>query len=378
MPTQHPDCTSIATARDSAADEFPPAHLLLQWHITERCILRCLHCYQADAPSDELDWPTLLRILDQFRELRRQILVRRPRKQTRFHISITGGEPFIRDDALPLLEAIASERDAYSLAVLCNGMLIDDTLARRLAGLRLSYVQVSIDGSESTHDRTRGQGAYARAVAGIRHLTRHGVPVMLAFTATRDNCDEFADVARLGKQLGVRRVWADRCVPLGRAGSNEALGPEETLRLFRSMQHEAETARRERSRTEIAMHRALQFLLTGAQPYRCTAGTGLLTVMANGDVCPCRRMPVVAGNILSESLSDLYWGSVVLNQLRAPGVSPVGCERCFYSKTCRGGLRCLAAATYGDPFAADPGCWLQSRRRDAEALDEMTAKVGVV
>jgi len=36
-----------------------PAHLLLQWHITERCNLRCKHCYQEGKAAPELPLPRL-------------------------------------------------------------------------------------------------------------------------------------------------------------------------------------------------------------------------------------------------------------------------------------------------------------------------------
>lgn len=325
----------------------------------------------------ELDWASLMRIWDQFRELRAQVMDRRAGKPTRFHVSVTGGEPFVRADAMQLLETIAAEPTLCSLAVLCNGLFIDDTLACRLAKLRLSYVQVSIDGSEATHDQIRGEGAHARAVSGIRHLTRHGVPVMLSFTATRENYSEFADVARLGASLGVRRVWADRCIPLGRGASGESPGPEETQQLLQSMHRESTSIHAKRGTTEIAMHRALQFLEAGGLPYRCTAGSGLVTVLANGDVCPCRRMPIVVGNVIETPLSDIYWGNDTFQRLRDNDVIPEGCERCFYSRTCRGGLRCLSYATYGTPFVGDPGCWLRDATPDrVPAQDKMAVSAG--
>lgn len=40
-----------------------PRSLLLQWHVTERCNLRCAHCYQEGALSAELAF-TELRAID--------------------------------------------------------------------------------------------------------------------------------------------------------------------------------------------------------------------------------------------------------------------------------------------------------------------------
>ena len=44
-------------------------HGILQLHITERCNLRCIHCYQDASPPPELALPDLLGIVRQFTEL---------------------------------------------------------------------------------------------------------------------------------------------------------------------------------------------------------------------------------------------------------------------------------------------------------------------
>ncbi len=324
------------------------AKLILQWHVSEQCNLRCAHCYQESWASGELDanlWPDVLR---QFHELTRSL-------GAWGHVNLTGGEPLAHPRLFHLLEMMASRRHWMSFAILSNGTLIDSAAARQIASLRPGFVQVSIDGSQATHDRIRGEGSFAAATAGVRQLVKHGVKTMLAFTAHRQNYRDFPAVAQLGRRLGVWRVWADRMVPLGLACTAEALPPDETLEFMRILQ--LERTRRTWSNTEIAAHRALQFLLDGGEPYRCTAGAGLLTVLASGDVVPCRRMPLVMGNVRDNTLQQIYREHNLLQELRHERIAQ-GCERCFYARTCGGGLRCAAHAAYGTAFRADPGCWL--------------------
>ena len=75
------------------------------------------------------------------------------------------------------------------------------------------------------------------------------------------------------------------------------------------------------NRTEVAAHRALQFLTAGGSAYHCTAGDSLLTVMPNGDVYPCRRMPIRAGNVFQTSLREIYERSHILRALRDPAAA---------------------------------------------------------
>ena len=339
-----------------------PNHLLLQWHITERCNLRCEHCYQECYGGEELGFERWLDILNQYRTLLAdwRAISRNSRKPTG-HITITGGEPFVHKDFLKLLDVFASHKTEYSFAILSNGFFIDEALAVRLRDLGPSFVQISLEGTQTTHDRIRGAGTYARAVAALRHLRAVRIPTLISFTAHRGNFREFADVAALGCQIGVDRVWSDRLIPhgSGEALHEQLLTPQETREFMGLMaQARALATRKWFNRTEISLHRALQFLHGGGQAYRCTAGDSLITVQPNGDVLPCRRMPIKVGSLKDSTLRAIYDGSPVLKELRDRNRRSEGCDGCSYAKGCRGGLKCLSYAVNGDPFTADPGCWI--------------------
>ena len=107
--------------------------------------------------------------------------------------------------------------------------------------------------------------------------------------------------------------------------------------------------------TTISMARALQFQMTNDFAYGCTAGDTLLTVMENGDLVPCRRMPIVVGNLLQDDMYTLYKNSEVLQELRKNKI-PDECQNCEHSEMCHGGLKCLTYALYGDLNHKDMGC----------------------
>ena len=102
-----------------------------------------------------------------------------------------------------------------------------------------------------------------------------------------------------------------------------------------------EAARQWYHRTEVTMHRSLQFLVGGGQPYHCTAGDSLITVQPNGDVYPCRRLPIRVGNLMETPLAELYYSSDLLCALRDRNCVSQGCEACYFARLCRGGLKCL-------------------------------------
>ncbi|MBS1876742.1 MAG: radical SAM protein [Acidobacteria bacterium] len=326
--------------------------MLLQWHVTERCNLRCAHCYQSPDRVPELPFDDLLKVLNQFIEL-----LDRFNPPARGHVTLTGGEPFLRPDFLRLLETVAALKPRICFAVLTNGSLVDEEMAWRLAKLGPGFVQVSLDGVQSTHDAVRGEGNFERTVEAARNLSRARIPTYISFTAHRGNYREFPEVVRIGRKAGATRVWADRLVPIG-ACQLETLTKDETRAFVHIMRESREEAHRGWfSNTQVPMHRALQFL-DGGWPYHCTAGDTLITVEPNGDVCPCRRMPSLVGNVFERPLAEIYFESPLLTALRDRGRICEGCESCEHEPKCRGGLRCLSAAVTGNPLTADPGCWL--------------------
>lgn len=337
-----------------------PERILFQWHVTERCNLHCTHCYQDGSPVADPSWDELAAILEQFISFIDRCRDAAPGRSFRAHVTVTGGEPFLREDFLLLLQKLSEGRGLFSFAILTNGTLLTPTIARFLQQLRPSFIQVSIDGTCETHNRIRGAMSYERAVTGLKLLAGVGIPAHISFTAHRGNFRDFPSVARLGRRLGAARVWSDRMVPCGRGnrGDESMLTPVETREYIRLMERERKRGRFLRS--PVVLHRSLQFTATGNSPYRCSAGDTLVTVLPNGDVCPCRRMPLVVGNIHRQPLDHLYENSELFRDLRDRERVGKGCERCFYARTCGGGSRCLAWAVHGNPFHADPGCWLAS------------------
>lgn len=354
-----------------------PSRLLLQWHVTERCNLCCAHCYQESYSGQELGFQDLLRVLEQFTDLLGLWRRETRRGPVRGHITVTGGEPFVRRDFVDFLEVLSANRDRFSFAILTNGTFIDKAMAHRLYSLRPAFVQVSVEGTRATHDKIRGQGDFDRTISALKHLLRERIRTFVSFTAHRGNFREFTEVARMGRRLGVSLVWADRLIPwgTGSALSEHVLTPQETHEFFEIMQKERRKASRSWfCQTEIAMYRALQFLVAGGKPYQCAAGDTLITVQPNGDLYPCRRMPIRVGNLMETSLVELYYNSDLFHFLRDRHRICDGCEDCFYSRLCRGGLKCLSYAMTGDPFKADPGCWITSSRTWESGIEAVSAQ----
>jgi len=341
-------------------------HLILQWHITERCNRSCLHCYQETATDKELEFDSLLNIIEQWKELLLKCSPSRQNYFTHGHINVTGGEPFCRRDFFKLLEVFHENRQFFTYAVLTNGSLITRETAKHLKKLGPEFVQVSVEGDRATHDSIRGRGSFEETVSAIKNLASEKVKIYLSFTAHRDNYLSFRHVARLARRYNIKKVWADRFVPFGQGAAMKdcTLDPQKTVDFIRIMDRERRRyILNHFSGTEISMNRSLQFFAPGNKPYRCSAGDTVLTVMHDGTLYPCRRLPIPAGNVMETSLADLYFNSDLLKILREPVAATKGCEACSCLPYCRGGARCIAYAVTGNMFNADPGCPIAAQAR---------------
>lgn len=322
---------------------------VLQWHLSEVCNLRCKHCYQEKHVPVQLEYDVLLNILNQYRSLLKKLGMKG-------HINLTGGEPLCCPFFFPLLDEFVKDRELYSFSILTNGTLVTKEIAKKISQYHPEYVQVSLEGGRKLNDFVRGKGVYQSVAKSIKYLKSYGVFVSLSFTATKLNYKEFPKVVKYALKYRVDNVWSDRFIPLGTEYDKDFLmNLEETREYLQIMEDERQKLKFNHSKTNIAMYRALQFQMTNDFPYQCTAGKSLLTVMENGDLVPCRRMPIIVGNLLKENMYDLYLNSKILRSLREKKI-PDDCMECENAQLCGGGLKCLTYAIYKDLNYKDVGC----------------------
>jgi len=334
-----------------------PRHFLLQWHITERCNLRCKHCYQDDAYlNNEMDTEGLYKVLDQFIEILKTW-------RAKGHINVTGGEPFVRKDFFNLLERFYRYRNLFSFGILTNGLFVTKEVAKRLKKLGVQNVQISIEGMKKINDEIRGKGTFEKIVRAAEILVRRNIHTTFSFTSSKTNYKDFFNVVKLGEEIGIDMVWTDRLVPWGRGRKMKELmlEPLELKEFYQSIDRVSKTLLRKKSKTHVATSRTLYFLATGNRGHVCPAGNSLITIMPNGDVFPCRRLPKKVGNVTQKSLFDIYHTSSFLKKLRNPPDNKI-CVKCLYLEKCRGGARCISYAYFRDAFASDPQCWIAFKK----------------
>lgn len=327
---------------------------VFQWHITHKCNLRCKHCYQEEYGKD-LAFENLYHIFCQIKSFVRE-------HNYKGHINFTGGEPFVSPHLWRLFDLCEGEQITFG--ILTNGTLLTEEIARKLATYKgLSFVQISIDGSREKHDSIRGTGNFDKAFRAIKLLRKTGISSMVSFTLSKENNDELRKVIRICERAKVDRFWTDRLIPMG---SNELdiLSTEEYRSCLDILSYEIRRSKRlPWIKTTIHNNRALQFLCDcgkrTSSVYECSAGKQLLTILADGTLLPCRRLPIEIGNLLMENMSTLMAESEVIAKLRQ-NEEPQECQNCLFHKQCKGGAKCLTYAVTGKWDRKDINCWMKN------------------
>ena len=100
----------------------------------------------------------------------------------------------------------------------------------------------------------------------------------------------------------------------------------------------------------------MQFLVDDNLPiYHCSAGINLFAILANGDLYPCRRLPLKCGNVLEDTIENIYNNSTIIKELFF-NTYPSECGNCNKKNYCKGGAKCLTYSIYKNLNQKDINC----------------------
>jgi mycofactocin radical SAM maturase len=275
-----------------------------------------------------------------------------------FQVNFGGGEPFLHKGFTELLK-YAHEKGLVT-CVSTNGLLIDDGIAKLLSGLKMLYLQVSLDGATpEVNDRIRGTGTYEKVLRALESLARHDVPFSINTVLTRLSFPQLEVLRDLAKDYGAE-LRVSRFRPSGRGKrSKDDLGPDkDQLEAFAEWLEWHDMVRTGDS----------FFCLTSEKRRRqgldmCGAAKMTCSISPEGDVYPCaflHESAFLVGNVCHTPLKDLWDHSPGLARFR--GLNVKSCLDCYRFETCRGGCPAVAYHTYHDLSLPDPECLVNLKK----------------
>ncbi|OHE58959.1 MAG: hypothetical protein A2Z47_16250 [Thermodesulfovibrio sp. RBG_19FT_COMBO_42_12] len=307
-----------------------PSLRYLELQITNKCNLKCKHCYIGDnnPPSppfrkggkggfeklsskqyfSELSVKQIRKVLHEFEQMQG------------LRVLITGGEPLIHGGFKEINEMLP---EFFVRKVLfTNGLLLNKKVLKKL---NFNEIQISVDGLEGAHDLLRGKGTFKRAIEAVKLSIDSGFEVSVSTMVHSKNLGEFDEMERLFKDMGIKDWTVDVPCITGRLEENTEfqISPEQSGKYFRYGYGNG--------------------LHAGASGFAC--GLHLMAVTADGRVSKCTFYSDTSVGRIEDGLRECRQRikPVKLNELK--------CD-CKYIESCRGGCR-YRAHLLGDPLGKD-------------------------
>jgi radical SAM protein with 4Fe4S-binding SPASM domain len=258
------------------------------------------------------------------------------------------------------MEYIEGKDNLVYYDLLTNGTLVNEDMAARLTAFpKLRRVQVSLEGHNAeVNDSVRGSGTFGRITQAIRVLKGMDVQVSVMLTLSRRNIEIIPQMVDLLSNLGVDVFSVERFIPEGSGIHlcSDVLSSQELHDAFSLIYRLAMKTQKPR----ILLYRPLFAQLdpdnetVGAM---CSVGTNALTVMQDGTVYPCRRLPIPIGHALRDGFFKIWYDSELLWEIRDARNIKGKCNNCPHFAVCRG-CRAMAYFVNQDYLAEDPQCWM--------------------
>jgi radical SAM protein with 4Fe4S-binding SPASM domain len=329
-----------------------PYPLVLVFNVTRNCNLRCVHCYSNSGTRSYQDLPldTWLRAVRQAADMGVK------------HILLSGGEPLMRRD----LHLIAKEAHDYGIRVelSTNGTMITEERISELKNY-IDYVGVSLDGPKEIHDKVRGvEGAFERALEGLKVAKKFGLKTGLRMTLTRLNYAHVDEVFRIMKENDIDRICFYHLAYAGRADAGLDIPNSERLKVIEKIADYAKNTDFEVLTADNPVDGILLYKMTRSPTvYELLkrnggnkSGERIADVSPEGIIYPDQFTPIPIGVI--ENLKEPWDKPHPLVAKLRDRKKYVKCSSCPFFEVCNGGLRARAYAVTGDFWERDPSCYL--------------------
>ena len=355
----------------------------LDLEITNKCNLRCKYCSHFSSAGDVSQDLPKEEWLKFFEELNRCAIM---------DITLSGGEPFYREDVKEIIDGIIRNRMRFS--VLTNGTLVTDEISEYLVSTgRCNSIQVSIDGSiPMTHEVFRGKGTFAKALNGLRSLMKYGLPVTVRVTVHKHNVNDLESVSKmLLEDVGIPSFSTNSASFMGLCRQNteqvqlttdeRSVAMETLLRLSNQYNGRINAAAGPLADAKgwLKMEKARREGVDAIPGRGCLTGCGgvmsKLAVRADGIIVPCGQMGHIGlGRINKDDLKEVWQNHPELKRLRERGNIPLSdfdfCSDCEYINYCTGNCPALSYTITGMENHPSPDACLRQFLNDGGKLPD--------
>lgn len=271
----------------------------LSLDITNKCNLRCLHCYNASGENNVMN----NELSDE--EIKEFIISIIPMKL--LNLCFCGGETLLRKELIYECARMLSN-SGIKTSIVSNGILASEDVIRNLYFSGIHSVQFSIDGCKAeSHDRLRNQtGVFEKVMRALDIVRKYDMEISIAFSPTAFNIEELEILHSYLESLSFKNkieLRVQPLMPLGRGNINmdKLLPTEEQYRRLVSIINKINySSPKVKVIWGDPIDHLVRFRSLEELPMYYTS------VRANGDIVVSPYLPLVIGNIRKHTFKE-YW-----------------------------------------------------------------------
>lgn len=322
------------------------------WECINFCNYDCIHCYSSSGGNNKDDYmpfSIVKRILEEFDRYGLEFL------------SIGGGEPLLYPDIYKVIKYCSNLKIAVEITT--NGSLLNQDSIKRLKKAGLKFIQVSLDGSnKKTYEQIRKNGNFNHVVNAMAKVSKN-FTLSVCTVINKLNKDEIIEILKIAKRVGAKHYRILPQMDAGRGAniSRLRLRKRELKKIYFTISRykKSERAINIQFNENLISPKEKNIFWMPVNHFGCPAGRTTCSINTKGNVYPCSFMAndeLICGNIVKDSLLNIWKKSKVLENLRNLNKIYGKCNRCKYLSECRGGCRAAAYLKYGKINASDPLC----------------------
>ena len=262
----------------------------LDFHVTNRCNLTCIHCCY-DSGQRQMEELTTDEVFNTLIDAK---------KVSAEHFHITGGEPLLRKDLFDIISFAVSL--GYCVELLSNGILINKDKIEKLASIGLDSIGISLDGDYKAMKTIRGitQTQYSSIVQTISNCLSSGLKTKVNSVVFPENISGLEQTVKFVDKLGVNEHRIYYFSPIGRGQDREIVPPLEWYKFVKNKLIGVPHSDR----------LFVEFAFDDKRNFYCRASEqgDYAQIMCDGKVFPCAVMTAFGpiGDLKQESF-DVIW-----------------------------------------------------------------------
>lgn len=262
---------------------------ILIWEVTDFCPLNCKHCYLTKKNNNIFSKKEIQKILGVID------------KSGVYQVQLTGGEALSHPNIEYIIDELVQRGIIVSIST--SGVIFNDKILSSLIKLKNvhgSFVRVSLDGNEITHNDIRqNKSAYKRALNFIKTLKEYQIPCQIGTTIVNQTKDELEDVTKVAKENGVCLIEFGLLTIQGNAKENHLNSFLSQRELISFLKILSDKFTDDKFIVKIPNEKGII--------KNCGAGYQIIVIKANKDVAICPTAEFTVGKLDNCEIEDIMF-----------------------------------------------------------------------